>query len=279
MKRGDSKPPGRRACEVPVGSGGRIRWCASLWTGICHHGTVNEIEQKERTLMKLYIPILILLMAAISGAQEIDMRRHIQVDGTAKIAADVDRASWQIKIRGEAPTLAEASTKLDASTNSLRDRLKQAGFDDAAFRLSGIASGRFYQTIKNTRTLKGYYAERASIIEISDLSKRQALETMLLDDDQIEIVEVELRSSKHEQLRKKVLLSAVAAAKEKAMFLAKEAGADIGVLLAISEGANGNRWVTITENRIDQPIFGKNNTAEFEKLDYTATVTVKFELK
>jgi hypothetical protein len=229
--------------------------------------------------MKLLTFLSVVLFTTISGAQQIDTRRHIEVDATSKIAADVDRASWQIKIRGEAGSLADASKILDSSTVSLRDRLKQAGFDEGALRLSGIASGKHYETTRETRVFKGYYAERASVVEIPDLSKRQALETVLLADDHIEIVKVELRSSKHDELRKQALLAAVAAAKDKASFLAKEAGADVGPLLAIREGANNNGWITLTENRIVEPFFGQDNTAEFEKLEYTATVTVKFELK
>lgn len=229
--------------------------------------------------MKLLTFLSFVLFATSSGAQQIDTRRHIEVDATSKIAADVDRASWQIKVRGEAASLADASKILDSSTVSLRDRLKQAGLDEGALRLSGIASGKHYETTRETRVFKGYYAERASVVEIPDLSKRQALETVLLADDHIEIVKVELRSSKHDELRKQALLAAVAAAKDKALFLAKEAGADVGPLLAIREGANNNGWITLTENRIVEPFFGQNNTAEFEKLEYSATVTVKFELK
>lgn len=229
--------------------------------------------------MKSLTLLASLVLTPLVGAQQIDTRRHIEVDATSKIAADVDRASWQIKIRGESASLAEASKILDGATAALRERLKTAGFEDGSLRLSGIASGKSYETTRDTRVFKGYYAERASVVEIPDLTRRQALEGALLADDHIEIVKVELRSSKHEELRKQALLAAVAAAKEKAAALAKEAGAETGLLLAMREGANNNGWVTLTENRIVEPFFGQDNTAEFEKLEYTATVTVKFELK
>ncbi|GEP46366.1 SIMPL domain-containing protein [Brevifollis gellanilyticus] len=219
------------------------------------------------------------LLGSTAGAQQIDIRRHIEVDATSQISADVDRASWQIKIRGEAASLADASKALDAATASLRDRLKQGGLDAEALRLSGIASGKHYENARETRVFKGFYAERAAVVEISDLSKRQALETVLLADDQIETVKVDLRSSKHAELRKQALLAAMAAAREKATFLAKEAGADLGPLLAIREGASQNGWGTLISNSISQPLFAQDQGAEFEKLEYTATVTVKFELR
>lgn len=228
--------------------------------------------------MKNIFVIFLLTWGAAFG-QQLDTRRHIEVDATSRIAADVDRASWQIKIRGEAATLEEASRTLDKTTNSLRDRLKQGGFAEGTLLLSGIASGKHYESTRESRVFKGYYAERAAIVEISDLTKRQILETVLLADDHIEIVKVELRSSKHEEIRKQALIAAVSAAKDKAGFLAKEAGAELGQLLAIREGTSNGGWLTLTENRIVEPFFGQNNTAEFEKLEYTATVTVKFELK
>ena len=191
----------------------------------------------------------------------------------------MDRASWQIKIRGESASLIDASEALSAATSRLRERLKASGFEVGSLRLSGIASGKHYETERDTRVLKGYYAERASVVEISDLSRRQALETVLLADDHIEIVKVELRSSKHEDLRKQASREAVVAAKEKATALSKEAGAEIGTLLSIREGANNHGWIVLTENRVSDPFFGVDNNAEFEKLQYTATVTMKLELK
>lgn len=220
-----------------------------------------------------------LLYASSARAQQFDTQRHIEVDAVAKIAADVDRASWQIKVRGEAASLAEASKGLDASTAALRDRLAKNGFKENTLRLSGIASGKNYDTAREGRVFKGFYAERAAIVEITDLSRRQALETALLEDDHIEIVKVELRTSQHEALRKQALLAAVSAAKEKAEALANEAGVQIGELLALREGRSTSGWLDVNENRIAQPIFGQNNAAEFEKLEYSATVTVKYALK
>ena len=183
-------------------------------------------------------------------------------------------------MRGEAASLAEASKKLDASAESLKERLKTAGLSPEFLRFSGIASGKFYENNRDTKTFKGFFAERAAVVELPDLSKRQIVETVLLADDQIEIVRVDLRASKHEELRKQALLAAVNAAKEKAGSVAKEAGSKIGAVLSIREGSTNAGWgVTLTDNKILEPIFAQDNTAEFEKLEYSATVTVKFELK
>ena len=57
----------------------------------------------------------------------------------------MDHAGWQIKMREEAASLAEASKKLDASAESLKERLNI----DVAFYLPAVGStaGRSLETI------------------------------------------------------------------------------------------------------------------------------------
>lgn len=236
--------------------------------------------------MKSLSILTALLFATVASAQQIDTRRTVEAEGTSKILAEVDRVTWQIKIRAEADSLVEASKKLDFVTNSLQDRLKESGFDEGTLRDSRISSGKHYEYVqqtpaspRETRVLKGYYTERYSVVEIADLSKRQALESLLLADDHIEIVTIDLESSKHEELKKQALVLAVTAAKDKAVLMAKEAGAEIGQLLNIREGSSSGGWAQLAENRIAQPVFSQKQGAEFEKLEYTATVSVKFELQ
>lgn len=240
----------------------------------------------DHNCMKSLCILTALLFTAVASAQPIDTRRTIEVEGTSKILAEVDRVTWQIKIRAEAASLAEASKTLESVTSTLRDQLKESGFADDVLRDSRISSGKHYEYVqenpsspRETRVLKGYYTERYSVIEIADLSKRQTLESLLLADDHIEIVTIDLESSKHEELKKQALVLAVAAAKEKAALMAKEAGTDIGQLLNIREGSSSGGWTQLTENRIGQPIFNQKQGAEFEKLEYSSTVSVKFELQ
>ncbi len=227
-----------------------------------------------------FLPILCVLVAAALSAETIDTRRHIEVDATAKILVGVDRAVWDIKIRGEAGSLVEASRLLESSVTALRQRLKDdAGLPPDVLRLSGITSGKAYENDEATKVFKGFYAERAAGVELADLEQRQALETALLADDRIEIVKVNLRSSRHEESRREALLAAVSAAKSKASFLAREAGAELGPVLAIKETSAGSGWGFITSNMISEFRGEEAPSAEFEKLQYSATITMKFGLQ
>ncbi|MDB9741544.1 SIMPL domain-containing protein [Akkermansiaceae bacterium] len=220
--------------------------------------------------------IPLLLITPFLQASEIDTRRHIEVDGTAVILVAPDYATWSLAIRGEAKSLTEASTILEESSKALTTSLSTAGFPEKIIKLSGISSGRYYNKVNDQRVFMGFFAERNVIVELNDLSKRQELEQLLLQDDRIEIKNVTAKSSSHEENRKKALSSAASAAKEKATSLAEVLGAKVGVTLSINQGNSG--YMTITSNRIEMPTFGANS-AQLEALSYSSTVTVKFELK
>jgi uncharacterized protein YggE len=220
------------------------------------------------------LPFLLIIHSL--QAAELDVRRHIQVDGTAEILVAPDFATWRIVIRGEAESLADASGRLEESSKTLSTSLTSAGFPEEIIKLSGISSGRYYDTVKDQRVFMGFFAERNVIIELRDLTKRQELERILLQDDRVKIGDINAQSSEHEENRKKALISAASIAKDKASALADALGSEIGVALSIQQGNTG--YGVITSNRIEMPVFGAKST-QLEALSYSATVTVKFELK
>ena len=235
--------------------------------------------------MKLFVlstirPALIalLLSASMANGSDIDLRRHVEVDATAELLIEPDFATFHIKIRGEADSLAEASKRLEDSSTVLKTSLAEAGFAGETIRLSAISSGRHFEGSRDQQIFKGFFAERSAILELRDLSKRQALEEVLLRDDRIEISSINAQSSQHDELRKQVLLDAAAVAKEKAAALAKALDAEIGTVLAIRQGNVQYGFGFVTSNRIGTADNGVA-AAELEKLSYQASVSVKFELK
>ncbi|MAS91892.1 MAG: hypothetical protein CMO55_01750 [Verrucomicrobiales bacterium] len=222
--------------------------------------------------------VAVFLFPSFMCAQSIDTRRYIEVDGTAKLLAEPDLGRWSIQIRGEAATLAEASASLESSGQSLIDALDGEGFDPSILRLSAISSGRIYESTREGRVMKGYYAERSAVLELKDLLKRQSLESLLLHDDQVEIRNVSTESTEHEELRRQVLLNAAAAAKSKAKALAETLDAKLGPVLSIEQGNAEFRFQTSNMVNIAASAPGIEE-AELEKLTYQATVKVKFELQ
>jgi|GEM_PF-2361974 len=222
--------------------------------------------------------LVLFLIAPLSQGAEIDVRRHIEVDATAKLLVDPDFATWPIKIRGEADSLADASKRLEESSVALKKSLTEAGFAGEIIKLSAISSGRHFKGGRDDRVFKGFFAERSAVVELRDLTKRQALERILLNDDRIGVSKISAQSSKHDDLRKQVLLNAASVAKEKATELAKALGTEIGAVLSIRQGRVQYGWGFMTSNRIEEADEGIGAT-ELEKLSYHSTVTVKFEIK
>ncbi|SHI55564.1 Uncharacterized conserved protein YggE, contains kinase-interacting SIMPL domain [Rubritalea squalenifaciens DSM 18772] len=229
--------------------------------------------------MKSIILTAASLILSLSAAQaEIDTRRHIEVSGTAELQVEPDRAVWSIAIRGEADSVSGASQQLDESTQALQKALKEAKFPDTTIRLSAISSGRHYTGEDENKVFAGYYAERKAEIELKDLQQRQQIESLLLSDNRIEISKVSTLSSQHDAHQRKVLLNATATAKSKAGDLAAALGAELGQVLTIQQGSPSYLpGLYIRSNSIAAPTFA--TPTEMEKLSYSATITVKFELK
>lgn len=225
------------------------------------------------------IPILSLALALLCLDADGDEVRHVQANGTSKLYAEADHADWRLRLRAVSNTLGEASQRLDDASASLTERLVAAGFPEDSLRWSGISSGRSY----NQRVFNGYFAERGALVSLSDLARRRELEKVLLEDPLIEIVRVALKTTRHEELRKEALVSAFEVAKEKAELLATAAGAELGPVLSIDEQAPeptfGFRSGGITENRIEMPVFAAGEASEFEMLDYSMSVAVRFEIR
>jgi uncharacterized protein YggE len=173
-------------------------------------------------MIRKFVTLLFLIIPTLDAA-EIDVRRHIEVQGTAEILVAPDFATWQIVIRGEADSLSDASSSLGESSEALMTSLASAGFPEDSPKLSAISSGRRYDNIKNQRVFMGFFAERKVVIELRDLNKRQELEQLLLKDDRVEIVGISAQSSEHEANRQRSLLSAAAVAKDKASKLYRSA--------------------------------------------------------
>ncbi|MGJ8677193.1 MAG: SIMPL domain-containing protein [Akkermansiaceae bacterium] len=230
--------------------------------------------------MKILSLVLITLSAlSLVHANELDTRRHITVVGSAKLLATPDIATWRINLRGESKSLAEASDSLDKAGTALVTALTEAGFTEDMVKLSAISSGRHYEGPYNKRIFKGFFTQRSATIELTDLSQRQKLETALLQDNRIEIVSFNTQSTKQEEFKQQVILDAAAAAKVKASQLAETLGAEIGSVLSISQGSNNQfGGQAIQSNRISISEQGLGS-AEVQKLTYSASVTVKFELK
>lgn len=218
--------------------------------------------------------ILLPLVASAEGPE-----RFIQVTGTATVKGDVDNIAWNIRIRGEGESLDAAGTALGQSTDGLLDRLKALELPGDSVKFSRMQSGRIEDRVDGRRELRGYFVERSAVIQLESLEPSHEVESALLVDDGIEIDRLELESSHYEGLKQQVVINAVAAAKVKANLMAGELGVVLGQVMEIREGAALSPMSFETRNTMASPAFARGGSADFEKVELSATVTVKFAIQ
>ena len=216
--------------------------------------------------------------------------RTIEVSGTATVKAEVDRVAWNLSIRGEGRTLAEATEEIEQATSRLEEAISGLGSDHIQLRFSRISSGREYETVekvnvdgtlKKERVLKGFFIQRNAIVRSESLEVCPDIESILLGDDRVQIGQLNLTSSLYEELKKRAVTSAAEAAKEKAeMMVAVLPGLNLGPVLMMREGSSRNTGaITLTENRIEMPVFDQGASTGFDQVSVTTSVLIKIELQ
>lgn len=227
--------------------------------------------------MRFFIILSALLVTSSVFSQGLE--RFIEVTGTATVKGDVDRIAWHIRIRGEGESLDAASMALKQSTEGLVDRLEVLELPGESVKFSRLQSGRVEDRIDGRRELRGYYVERSAVIQLDSLEPSHEVESALLVDDGIEIDRLELESSHYEGLKQEVVVNAVAAAKTKAGLMAGELGVVLGEVMEIRESSASPGLPYATANTLSAPAFAQADQADFEKVELTSTVSVKFAIQ
>jgi len=222
----------------------------------------------------LFFSALLLPVLALAEVPE----RFIEISGTATVKADVDRIAWHLRIRGEGESLDAAADALALATEGLADRLKALELPGESVKFSRMQSGRIENNVNGRREISGYFVERGAVIQLESLEPSHAVESVLLVDDGIEIDRLSLESSHYEGLKQQVVVDAVAAAKVKANLMVGELGVVLGQVMEIREGTFAPTSF-VTRNTMAMPAFAQGGSADFEKVELSATVTVKFAMQ
>lgn len=223
-------------------------------------------------------PITLAILCAVPVFAQVP-ERFIEVSGTATVRADVDRISWHILIRGEGESLDAAGSALTQATEGLVDRLEVLELPGESVKFSRLKSGRLEDRIDGRTELRGFFVERSAVIQLESLEPSHEVESALLVDDGIEIRNLELESSHYEGLKQQVVVDAVAAAKAKAELMVGELEVVLGQVMEIRESPATPFSSGVFENRVSTPAFAQQAGVDFEKVELTATVSVKFAIQ
>ncbi len=192
--------------------------------------------------MKKLLPILLLItVSSASFAQSVDLRRKIQVTGSAETEVTPDIIYFSISLK----EYFNGKTKVSISTleNQLQKAVTTAGIAKADFTINNLSS---YNYVPEKKKNADFLAAKQYRLKLHDLNKiNQILDAV--DDKGIESTGIDgYDYSGIEQLKNEMKLKALKAAQAKATFLLSGIGEKLGGAIDIQE---------INNEPMQQPVF------------------------
>ena len=187
--------------------------------------------------MKNAILILAIFLFSLSNAQE--QKRSISVNGTHELTLPADQINIEVKIETIDSSIEYSKKANDKSTNDLLMILKNEDIQSSDISVSPIRLGKKYDYINNVKKFIGYFTEVDVSVLLKDLSKYYELSNKIATKNIYEIQRSSYGISNYESVHRSVYEKALLAAKEKAEYMAKALGVNIGEVLSISES---NYW-------------------------------------
>ncbi|WP_448700895.1 SIMPL domain-containing protein [Mucilaginibacter sp. AW1-3] len=184
--------------------------------------------------MKRLIFAALVLFTVAANAQTVDLRRKIEVTGTAEAEVTPDIIYFNISLKEYMDGRNRVS--IDVLEGQLEKALTTAGIPKEDFTINNISGYTTYQKKKDPNFL----ASKQYRIKFHDLNKiNQILGSV--DPKGIESTYIESYDySKMIQLKKELKLKALMAAKEKATYLLEGIGEKIGGAIEITEVEDSN---------------------------------------
>ena len=169
--------------------------------------------------------------------------RHISVVGTAQLKAKPDIAVIHLEVESIKTKSVDAKKEVDDRVNNLLAGLAKFNIDQENVSASSISTQPNYTySTNNKRELNGYTANRNIKVTLNDLNHLNAFMDFALSVRINEIRNIELKSSKADELKDEVNALAVNNAKEKGNSLANAFDAKLGKIYSINSTSNSNRY-------------------------------------
>ncbi|OCX50849.1 hypothetical protein BEL04_19165 [Mucilaginibacter sp. PPCGB 2223] len=229
-------------------------------------------------MKKLFFAALILFTVA-ANAQTVDLRRKIEVTGTAEAEVTPDIIYFSISLKEYMDGRNRVS--IDVLENQLEKAVAVAGLPKEDFTINNISGYTTYQKKKDPNFLAG----KQYRIKFHDLNKvNQILGSV--DPKGIESTYIESYDySKIIELKKELKLKALIAAKEKAAYLLEGIGEKVGGAIEITEVEDNNpgpimRNFAFKANTLvaaDQA--AADSDIDFKKIKLNFQIRAVFEIK
>lgn len=208
-----------------------------------------------------------------------EMQRTVTVSASASVSAKPDMARLSSGVQTEAATARQATSENTKAMANLIDGLKSLGIADKDIQTSNFSVNPRYQHNRDGRAPKidGYQVSNEVSVVIRDLKAvGDILDKMIgLGANQMRGLTFEV--SQAETLSDAARTEAIANARRRAELFAKAAGAEVGEVIEIREGASGPvgpRPMMASRREMAESV-----PIETGEQDLSASVTVTWALK
>lgn len=186
--------------------------------------------------MKKFLTLIALLVVSYSAfAQNVDLRRKIEVSGTAEqeVTPDIIYVSISLQEYMNGKT----RVTIDQLESQLESAVKEAGIPKENFTINNVSGwNNNYQKKKSP----DFLASKQYSLKLNDLNKFDQI-LSAIDPKGIQSTNIEsYEYSKADQLKNQLKLKALLAARDKATYLLNGIGAKLGDPIDITEVDNSN---------------------------------------
>ncbi len=228
-------------------------------------------------MKKLLLAAILIAFACTTFAQNVDLRRKIEVSGTAEQEVTPDIIYVSISLQEYMD--GKNKVTIDKLENQLESAVKAAGIAKEDFTINNIAA---YDNIYEKKKDPGFLASKQYLIKLSDLNKFNQL---LSGVDAKGIQSTNISSydySKIDQLKNELKLKALLAAKEKASFLLAGINEKLGDAISITEVDNGGGYaaprVAMFKSAMNANTTPEVSDIDFKKIKLSFQINAVFEI-
>ncbi|MDB4926513.1 SIMPL domain-containing protein [Mucilaginibacter sp.] len=228
-------------------------------------------------MKKLLILAAIIIVSYNTFAQNVDLRRKIEVTGTAEqeVTPDIINVSISLQeyINGK------TKVTIDQLENQLEAAVRDAGIAKDDFTVNNMSAyNNTYQKKKNP----DFLASKQYGIKFHDLNKFNQILSKV-DPKGIQSTNIDSYNySKIDQLKNELKLKALLAAKAKATYLLNGLGEKLGNVLNITENDNSNypqpRQVMYKAMSLNEVSIPSESDINFKKIKLSFQVNTVFEI-
>lgn len=227
---------------------------------------------------------LLILCLAMTAACAEEPARTLTVTGSAAVTVPADMAIVRLGVETNAKDVTTAMAENAERIQAVIEALKNAGIAEEdivteRFYISTLYDYSSYSSLTGTEgRIKGYSVTNGLSVTVREITKAGSIIDTAFQAGANQCNGIEAATSSAGEAADRALAKAIAEGKRRAELMAAAAGKTVGELLSISDsGYVSSRAVYTYDEAAKNSAMGTQIIAD--GLDYSATVTMVFELK